>query len=415
MSSTLAPPTPPADLSTAARTAVLDCLRILGAHKCLSTDERFIRAVHLRPEMTSGQALTYRKILARHTALLPADLLKAALFDKPDPPIPEVRRPRGRPCLGDEVLTAVERSRRRRAALPEAAAEAAWLDPHAGPDPARPWKGRMPDDGGRQRGAIGRAAKGGFLALLAVWMTPALAQPDAGVSTMEMRGTVGSSKIGVALTIRDYRTFIEGHYFYVRYLTDIPLTGSMRGEALELNEPGGGSFHLHLVSNASVAGQGLTFYNSIGLEGVWIKNGMMLPVRIRGDHETPGAGSAEFYPSLAADPNVYETRVRRCIRSVLEGDKNTAATLVSYPLRVNGSVSFLVRTRTELLKRWNQIFTPSVMKALRDAVPHEMFEHDGQIMIGNGDVWFNELGMVAINQNDALQQRWNRAASGASK
>ena len=258
-----------------------------------------------------------------------------------------------------------------------------------------------------------------FVALLMMWITPAFAQMDAGmwtkgIWTKEMRGTVGSNRIGVALTIQDNRTLIAAHYFYAKYLINIPLTGSIQGKEFELNAPGGGSFHLHFIGDGSAAGQTLTFFNSIGLEGVWIGNGQTLPVKIHPDYEFFGSGSADFYGGI--DSTVYEARVRKCIRSVIKGDKNAAAELVSYPLRVNGSPSFSLKTKTELLARWDRIFTPSVMKALRDAVPHEMFMRNDQAMIGNGDVWFNETGYITvINQTDALEKHRHRAAFEASK
>lgn len=250
-----------------------------------------------------------------------------------------------------------------------------------------------------------------LLILLAMWTTPAFAQLDERVWTMEVRGTLGSNRIGGAFTIQDYRTFVEGHYFYAKYLTDIPLTGSMQGEELKLNEPGGGSFHLHLIGDKSAAGQTLTFHNSIGFEGTWTGNGSTFPVKIHFDYRTSGSDSTESYGAINA--SVYEARVRQCISSVLKGDKNAAATLVSYPLRVNSSTSFFVRSKAELLARWNHVFTPSVMKALSDAIPHEMFMRNDQAMIGDGEVWFDEIGNIkAINQTDALQKHLLRAAAG---
>lgn len=102
------------DLSASACAAVLACLRVLAASDGLGRDATFIGAVSQRPELPPAQATACRKILARHTDLLPADLLAAAMDDAPDPaPAP---RPRGRPRVGDEVLSPAERSRRRRAA-----------------------------------------------------------------------------------------------------------------------------------------------------------------------------------------------------------------------------------------------------------------------------------------------------------
>lgn len=104
------------DLSASARAAVLECLRVLAGAGGLGRDEAFVGSISRRDELTPGQALLCRQILARHDALLPPNLLATALSDEPDPPPVAVRRPRGRPPIGDKASTSTERSRRRRAA-----------------------------------------------------------------------------------------------------------------------------------------------------------------------------------------------------------------------------------------------------------------------------------------------------------
>ena len=106
-------------MNDAARAAVLDGLRILSATGGLGRYEAFVRSVSQRPELTDGQATVCRKILLDHTDKLAPEPMATAMSDEPDepdPPVPVVRRPRGRPRLGTDVMTAAERTRRRRAA-----------------------------------------------------------------------------------------------------------------------------------------------------------------------------------------------------------------------------------------------------------------------------------------------------------
>ena len=51
------------DLSLAARTTVLECLRTLAQAGDLGRDSTFVSSVSQRSELTSGQALACRKIL----------------------------------------------------------------------------------------------------------------------------------------------------------------------------------------------------------------------------------------------------------------------------------------------------------------------------------------------------------------
>jgi hypothetical protein len=61
----------------------------------------------------------------------------------------------------------------------------------------------------------------------------------------------------------------SGHYFYQKYLQDIPLTGEEDNSGVVLNEEGGGTFRLNFVGNGSQGNEELNFSSSIGMEGTW--------------------------------------------------------------------------------------------------------------------------------------------------
>lgn len=222
--------------------------------------------------------------------------------------------------------------------------------------------------------------------------------PPKGLATVGMSGKVGPYPIGMQLTVRDHVQFVSGHYFYVKQLTDIPLTGRMDGETLVLREPGGAAFRLHLVSNASARGQALNFYNSTGLAGTWTQGARTLPVEIGFTTAYDGPPRARHYGEVTAESDAaFEARAGRFLRAVVRGDRATAAKAVSYPLRVNGRRQKTIRTQAELLAQWDSVFTPELVTALRKAVPHEMFVRQGMAMVEGGAVWFDAKGAKVIN------------------
>lgn len=243
-----------------------------------------------------------------------------------------------------------------------------------------------------------KAAALGLAATLALVSSAGAEDPPKGLGTFGMNGKVGTYPIGMQLTVRDHRDFVSGHYFYVKSLTDIPLTGGVDGDTLTLREPGGGTFRLHLVTNASARGQALSFYNSTGLAGTWTQGARTLPVEIGFSTSYDGPPRARHYGEITDGSDAdFEARAGKFLKAAVRGDRAAAAGAVSYPLRVNGDRPKTIRDKAELLAQWDTIFTPKLVAALREAVPHEMFVRQGLAMAGDGVVWFDAKGAKVIN------------------
>jgi hypothetical protein len=54
----------------------------------------------------------------------------------------------------------------------------------------------------------------------------------------------------------------------------------------------------------------------------------------------------------------------------------------------NGKVIHIYRSRKALLKNFNVVFTPKVLKAIEDAQYEKLFVRDQGAMIGDGEIWF---------------------------
>ena len=106
-----------------------------------------------------------------------------------------------------------------------------------------------------------------------------------------------------------------------------------------------------------------------------------------------------WYADVTTEPDAaFENRVRAFLRAVIAGDREAAANAVSYPLQVNGTRPTVIRNKAELLASWDRIFTPTLVSQLRAAIPHEMFVHEGNAMLGDGIVWFDARGASTINE-----------------
>ncbi len=220
-----------------------------------------------------------------------------------------------------------------------------------------------------------------------------------GESLAGLAGTVGHNKVGMSLGLKGDSAITGGHYFYVHYLKDIPLTGSIQGGEVTLNAVDGGKFQLRFKGNGSEGGKSLNFSNSVGLEGTWSKGSQKLPVVLNLTDRSQSVAAGRRYESVTSESDAaFEAKVQGFWHSVLSGKKSAAALYISFPLRVNqGGKSRMISSAQALTAQWSEIFTRAYLTALRSAVPHDMFTRNGQAMLGDGLVWFDSKGAVALN------------------
>ena len=229
----------------------------------------------------------------------------------------------------------------------------------------------------------------------------AAAQHAAKVERVQYSGTLGQSRIGLTLEVENGRA-IRGHYFYRKYLKDIPLAAKQDNGVLLLNEAGG-EFKLHFKGNGSEGHAPLDFENSVGLDGTWASadGARSLPVSLSGQTILPGPAGGRRYSDVTGESDAaFERRVQSFYRAVLAGNRSEAARYVSYPLRVNGKQTKTIRTAAQLIAAWDSIFTPAFLARLRNDLPHDLFVREGMAMLGDGDVWFDARGAAALNLNE---------------
>jgi hypothetical protein len=236
-------------------------------------------------------------------------------------------------------------------------------------------------------------------ALIAV-PVPLATQPfaDIDLSSTEMYGTIGSYRVGLNYTVRNRTELVRAHYFYASQLKDIPLTGALQGEAVDLKGEDGSIFRLHFVGNGSNGAEPLTFYNSVGLTGILVLGSRTLPVNLTGEHGTSNPGQ-RLYENVTSQPDAeFEAMIQAARRAILRGDPNLAAKYVHFPLRVNiDRKHLMLQNPAQLEANWPRVFSPAFIAKLRKDIPHEMFVHEGEAMLGQGHLWFDDKGLTVVN------------------
>jgi len=210
-------------------------------------------------------------------------------------------------------------------------------------------------------------------------------------------GTLGGSRIGLTLIVKAGNTITAGHYFYAKYLTDIPLAGTMQPGTVTLKGKDGGTFDLKFKGNGSEGGKPMDFNNSVGLEGTWSNDGKSRPVTL-GLRDIASVDGPWYKVISNQTDAAFEAKAQGFYKAVIAGDRATAAKYVSYPLMVNLKGKTLkIHSAAELTAQWDTIFTPQYLERLKKDMPHDMAIAKGQAMIGSGDAWFDDKGATSLN------------------
>jgi hypothetical protein len=237
-----------------------------------------------------------------------------------------------------------------------------------------------------------------FTALCCLVLGTAQAQEAGSATQISYEGNLGPARIGLTVVVKS-GVVSGGHYFYAKYLTDIPLTGSIQPGVLALKGQDGGAFALKFVGNGSEAGKPLDFENSVGLEGTWSKDGKSLPVKLTAGGQSQAPATGRWYEMVTDQSDAaFEAKVQGFYKAAFAGDHAAAARNVSFPLRVNqNGKSRMIHNAAELAAKWDTIFTPAYLAALKKDMPHDLGIVQGQAMLGDGQAFFDDKGATALN------------------
>jgi hypothetical protein len=97
----------------------------------------------------------------------------------------------------------------------------------------------------------------------------------------------------------------------------------------------------------------------------------------------------------------FEQKVQKFKTAVLSNDRKTVAAMMKYPLLASvKNKPRKILNASELLIKYDSIFTPKYIENIKRSVPHNMFaRYDGVSLGDAGDVWFDSDGKVKTLNN----------------
>ena len=94
-----------------------------------------------------------------------------------------------------------------------------------------------------------------------------------------------------------------------------------------------------------------------------------------------------------SDPAHVTQFLARLKQAVASGDRAAVASMVDFPLTVHEvkGASKTYRDAAALRANYARVFTPEVVDAVAAAKPDDLFARDQGVMIGQGEIWMNEV------------------------
>lgn len=107
----------------------------------------------------------------------------------------------------------------------------------------------------------------------------------------------------------------------------------------------------------------------------------------------------DYSPALAPKAKAFLADLNTAVTA---GDKQKVAAMISYPLSVNAKGHRLIRNSARFLKEYDRLFTPAIVKAIETQKPECLFANYQGVMIGSGQIWFDEqkggvLKIITLN------------------
>lgn len=92
-------------------------------------------------------------------------------------------------------------------------------------------------------------------------------------------------------------------------------------------------------------------------------------------------------PAYSSEAKSFLSKLQAMVKA---NDRAQFATLAHYPLRINGADTSHILKPEDLIRKYPKIVTPNVKHAIFSQSPNCLFANGQGVMIGNGQVWFDE-------------------------
>lgn len=78
--------------------------------------------------------------------------------------------------------------------------------------------------------------------------------------------------------------------------------------------------------------------------------------------------------------------------AVGKNERAKVTSMVAYPIKVRmGRHIIMLRKKSDLLEKYDSVFNRKIKEAVRKQKVTELFVNWRGVMIGNGEIWFNQL------------------------
>jgi hypothetical protein len=218
-------------------------------------------------------------------------------------------------------------------------------------------------------------------------------------------GTLGEEDIGLTMIFFDNN--ITGEFYYFDELIDYPLFGCL-GSGTSL------SFSIYSPENSENQDKLFSFSGNFETESAEpvIVDNILRRTYIAGDlldernntsndlfvsqHRSQyGTLENKYLSAGTFDDEMIESTAVSLQIAVRDNNKEYIANLILYPIDVhsdNGTIE--IKTKDEFLANYEKIFHDGLKEIIQNAVPHHMFNKYSGIMLGAGEIWFNNKGKI---------------------
>lgn len=131
------------------------------------------------------------------------------------------------------------------------------------------------------------------------------------------------------------------------------------------------------------------------MRDVWLKNfaKTLAALLLAASCAKASAQERKYGVAGADDDRAVEAFLSELKEAVAKNDRAKVASMVSFPLRLNNDRrKTFVRSRADLLRRYDAVFNRKVKDALARQTAAGLFTNSQGIMVGDGEIWFRPEG-----------------------
>jgi hypothetical protein len=137
------------------------------------------------------------------------------------------------------------------------------------------------------------------------------------------------------------------------------------------------------------------------INGAWtqVAGGPSLPLTLNESSSGNGSPDHLYGPAGVADDAVIDRAAAAFRTAVLARRRAVVAAAVRYPVTVTiGKKPVKLRNAKALVANYDKVFTPKFRAMIKVDTPRLMFARDQGVMLGGGEIWFDDKGrVIAIN------------------